>query len=414
MTDSFSLWHCLQSAPLEGAFQERPRFIRPHHGGARGALTGARRLLGDLSFAAKHARNEAAKVMQRCWKNKKTSAGRGPIDMLRSLFMDSRTPQAAADSPFYKPAALAIRNSLKTDPDVQKALTEAWDACSTACGSREGLNFDSYAVMCRKLYLAGKLDEGDADIDPKDCLENIKEDWKDDAGGAQLLNEDLFRKCWFQLADLNCDSVSSDDYCDWLENAIDTVTYVDEFGLRVWKSDEELLERVRVAAKVSKKDKGWAKAQAMWKVAFPANAFAKFKPEEPPPPKPEVLKKPEVKKPPPKISAGRLDAITARFGEPPAAADDITAWDPPPKPAPAPAVEEPPPRIRRRRHACPHHRRRRLRLLNSNRSSPRSSLQRPSMWLSAAGRLNPTSRRRVRRRPSPAKSASFRRTWTRM
>ena len=58
-----------------------------------------------------------------------------------------------------------------------------------------------------------------------------------------------------------------------------------------------------------------------------------------------MLKKPEVKKPPPQISAGRLDAITARFGEPPAAADDITAWDPPPKPAPAPAVEEPPPRI---------------------------------------------------------------------
>ena len=37
-----------------------------------------------------------------------------------------------------------------------------------------------YTVMCRKLYLSSKLEEGDARIDVQECMENMKEDWKED------------------------------------------------------------------------------------------------------------------------------------------------------------------------------------------------------------------------------------------
>ena len=35
---------------------------------------------------------------------------------------------------------------------------------------------EEYILMCRKLYLTSKLEEGDASVDVQECMENMKED----------------------------------------------------------------------------------------------------------------------------------------------------------------------------------------------------------------------------------------------
>ena len=56
-----------------------------------------------------------------------------------------------------------------------------------------------YTAMCRKLYLNSKIDEGDASIDVRECMENMKEDWKEDTEGRPVLSETQFAKSWFQV-----------------------------------------------------------------------------------------------------------------------------------------------------------------------------------------------------------------------
>ena len=173
--------------------------------------------LQAMAAAEDATRDTAARVIQRCAKNMKIRRMFPSMEKLRSLFMDERALAAgAADSVWYKPAALAIREALRTAPEVVQALNDAWEACSAAADSPKELTMQSYSIMCRKMYLADKIDDADSEIDPKDCLDTIAEYWADDTGGQSALTEELFKRCWFQLADLNVDTVGADEYAEWL------------------------------------------------------------------------------------------------------------------------------------------------------------------------------------------------------
>jgi hypothetical protein len=103
--------------------------------------------------------------------------------------------RSARDLPYLRTAG----NSLRQAPEVVEALSSAWTTVCETVGTSDGLCYQMYTVMCRKLYLSSKLEEGDAHIDVQECMENMKEDWKEDTDGRPVLSEAQFVKSWFQV-----------------------------------------------------------------------------------------------------------------------------------------------------------------------------------------------------------------------
>ena len=59
--------------------------------------------------------------------------------------------------------------------------------------------------------------------------------WQDDSDGEKYLSEALFKKCFFQLADVSTDTVDADEYGEWTQRTVDVITSVDEAtGKRYW------------------------------------------------------------------------------------------------------------------------------------------------------------------------------------
>ena len=80
------------------------------------------------------------------------------IENLQKQFLDPRAVAAGAtDNKWYSNTALAVRNALKQASEVEEALLFAWNAIAEAVGTSDGLNYDMYTVMCRKLYLAVRV-----------------------------------------------------------------------------------------------------------------------------------------------------------------------------------------------------------------------------------------------------------------
>jgi hypothetical protein len=145
-------------------------------------------------------RERAAMILQRLWRTRKFRMMWPSLEKLREAFMDQRALAAgAAGNAFYSNTALAIREALRHAPEVSEATQVAWEACTEAAGTPSGLDFETYSTMCRKLYLAAKLEEADAAVSTDECLSNMLEDWKDDCEGGDVLTRELFARCWFQL-----------------------------------------------------------------------------------------------------------------------------------------------------------------------------------------------------------------------
>ena len=152
--------------------------------------------LAELDRVPTEQREQAARCIQRCARSFKSRRMFPSMDKLRALFMDEKAIQAGAkESKWYQPAALAIRESLRSAPEVVGALSDAWEACAAASSSPQGLTFPVYSVMCRKMYLAAKLEDAEGQVDPEECMEHMKEDWEEDTDGADLLTEPLFNRC---------------------------------------------------------------------------------------------------------------------------------------------------------------------------------------------------------------------------
>ena len=79
------------------------------------------------------------------------------IDKLKAMFLDDRAIKAgAASNPMYATGMLSARNQLRMDYHVISTLSRSWDTVRTALGvpDADGLSFDQYREMSRKLYLA--------------------------------------------------------------------------------------------------------------------------------------------------------------------------------------------------------------------------------------------------------------------
>ena len=153
------------------------------------------------------------------------------VEAAREQFFDGRAIAAGAQrgSVFYTDAALVARHQVRLQEDVVEALEKAWKAVSGACGSSV-LTRQMYTTMCRKLYLATRIDDGEAFIDSGDFLKTLDDDWMDDSQGKRVLTKEGFYRCWFQLVDTHTDSVSSGEYTSWITGTVDQVTQLSEDG----------------------------------------------------------------------------------------------------------------------------------------------------------------------------------------
>ena len=163
------------------------------------------------------------------------------------MFLDDSAISAGAENgQYYSQTAMVVRATLLREPQVVAALQYAFDCCTRAEANissqhRElivgtlawengnspenaSLSFAAYSTMIRKLYLFVKGRDADADIDVTECLASVKEDWRKDSHGLAHLDKESFSKCWFELADLNVDSVRAEDYAAWICSAADTIT----------------------------------------------------------------------------------------------------------------------------------------------------------------------------------------------
>ena len=191
----------------------------------------------------------AVKYIQRKWKGRhlRRMLARFPsIDQLKSMYLDPKAQAAgAATSKWYTGLALAAREHVRLSDEVNDCCREAWIAINEAArhwaGERarevglaakmapddiersvllaqsaldHGLTREVYDVMSQKLYILGKLQEEDDDIDANDMLETAQEDWEDDTGGAPLLTEEAFKRSWFQLIDLHVESIDAEEYVE--------------------------------------------------------------------------------------------------------------------------------------------------------------------------------------------------------
>ena len=203
----------------------------------------------------------------------------------RASFLDDEAIAAGATrGQFYTDSALVMRELARHTPEVEAALEEAWLAITEADPSAnrgdEAVSPIVYVTFYRKLYLHMHDEGRDGDIDPIDCLDSMRRDWKADTGALddgsprrESFDRESFFRSVYQLADLSTDSVSREDYAEWIRRATARVTTV---GLRrdashaaaaglagkesssllvptprvYWRRDAELLEGVCARARL--------------------------------------------------------------------------------------------------------------------------------------------------------------------
>ena len=154
----------------------------------------------------------AVAILQKAIRGRKLRQLWPNMEQLRARYLDPKALAAgASDSPWYSNFALACREGLRYAPQVVRGLNDTWNTLTAAAGTPT-LSKEDYTTMMRKLYLAVKIDESDHDIDPKDCLDSLEEDWIEDSDGKDELTESAFHRCFFQLVDMNCDALGADEY----------------------------------------------------------------------------------------------------------------------------------------------------------------------------------------------------------
>ena len=150
--------------------------------------------------------------------------------------MDDRALKAgAADSPLYTDTALAARDALRSTTEVEASLAAAWAACRACVGRPDatGLTQNEYKTMTRKMYLVIKLKETDAELDVADAEQAAKEDWLADSQGRDEISEEDFKRCWFELADVNTESISAAAYASFVDDVVRHATVTSGEGKTV-------------------------------------------------------------------------------------------------------------------------------------------------------------------------------------
>ena len=219
-------------------------------------------------------------IIENCVRNKNgRQSFANIVKLAREQFMTEEAVDAGAENGrYYSNAALMVRATLRTEPEVEDALSYAWNRVTRAernvtSSDRDGsfdprqspmlheptLSHTAYKTMIRKLYLVLKHQERDAKVDAVECMMSIKDDWPRDSNGDTELTMTAFMRCWFELADLWVDSVRPEEYSAWLRTAADSITMwrdgdvLSERQWLGWRFDPSMLEAITAHAKLPRK-----------------------------------------------------------------------------------------------------------------------------------------------------------------
>ena len=156
-----------------------------------------------------------------------------------AAFLDQKARSAGAEcGVYYTKPALMVREALRQDSTVLAALHYVWLAAldaETAAGTVIDsqwplLSHVAYSTLIRKLYLhlrmlkirrrsSGRVPP----ISPVDVTDSISEDWPRDSGSHGHMDEEAFRRCMFEAADLYVEGVAASDYAKWLYEAAESI-----------------------------------------------------------------------------------------------------------------------------------------------------------------------------------------------
>lgn len=142
---------------------------------------------------------------------------------LRNLYDPRRrVPQF---HPLYTLEALARRDSLKFDPRVRRTLNALWKKIDLDKSGRIELN--EYILMHEKIcHVMASLGKLGAKVAPGGQLDLTAqrqlalEDWAIDNQGFGFVDYTRFVSCWFQIADQFTDSITADEYDNFLRSII--------------------------------------------------------------------------------------------------------------------------------------------------------------------------------------------------
>lgn len=190
----------------------------------------------------------------------------GILEELDRKYLTSPLVRAEKETnKWYQPAMMLRRERLWRSAEVQKALQLAWDAVSAASKLRHSdrtgapsLSWQQYYEISRKVYivLMKRNDPREAFLLAKLDFERDTRNWPDKSTPVferRVGRADFFRS-WFELADVNTDSMDAGTYSGFVDQTAHTIVKLDpSTGAYMLRPDAEIYELVHAHTKAQKK-----------------------------------------------------------------------------------------------------------------------------------------------------------------
>ena len=134
----------------------------------------------------------------------------------------------------YTNKSLLRRESIKFSPRVLAALSALWDLVDE---DRSGtLEKCEYETFHDKLTLCLAPETS------KDERREMRErDWTSDSGASSCIARASFYASMHELADLWTSNIAAEDYARFLNALLDSISFVREDGVRVYKLDDDVV-----------------------------------------------------------------------------------------------------------------------------------------------------------------------------
>ncbi|GMF34821.1 unnamed protein product [Phytophthora fragariaefolia] len=147
----------------------------------------------------------------------------GPVLLTEDLYSRARSEHDAQELINYTPEALALRFSLRNNPDVIDAVKQLWSVDlprdEMGCIDQKG-----YASLFRRI--GRSLDPDATKRRLRRMEKTIQEDWIRDSKGEPVMGFANFFDSVFELADLWCETIDVDEYIAFLRRLVLRVSTV--------------------------------------------------------------------------------------------------------------------------------------------------------------------------------------------
>jgi hypothetical protein len=157
------------------------------------------------------------------------------MEDLRRIYKGDEVDDAE-DNYFTSDMALLMRESLKFDPGILKVLNDIWVVVDgDHSGDIDKAEYIGLMVMVARALIG-------AEVDLAAIRDSVEEDWIVDSGGRSALDKVRFQQCWFQLADRWTDSISAEEYCNFLQGIFRCIAVKDHNGVIGLRDFDDLLD----------------------------------------------------------------------------------------------------------------------------------------------------------------------------